>query len=79
MSGFYTVCEIYIAFRLILCESKTFWRKTHTNMHQLLFAYIHANACIHTKQDTYTNILQSTGPPPSLTATAKLQPVLSDL
>lgn len=73
MSGFYTVCEIYIAFGLILCESKTFWRKTHTNMHQLFFAYIH------TKQDTYTNILQSTGPPPSLTATAKLQPVLSDL
>jgi len=45
----FTVCEVYTAFKLILFELKTFWRKTHTNMHQLLLAYIHANASIHTR------------------------------
>jgi len=79
MNGFHTVCEVYNAFKLILCELKTFWRKTHTNMHQQLFAYIHANACIHTTQDAHTNILQSIGPPPTFIVTAKLQLVLSDI
>jgi len=49
MNGFYTVYEFFIAFKLILRESKAFLRKTHTNIHQPLFAYIHANARTHTR------------------------------
>jgi hypothetical protein len=48
-------------------------------MHQQLFTYIHVNASTHTRQDKHASILQSLSPPPPITATAKLQLVLSDI